>query len=412
MKKYKKQQGFVTLAAALALLFGLSVVAMFTAGSVINEQKVANNVFRSEQAFSAAQAGLAYGVVYLEKHRSTVTNGQVITGTLANGASYSVVLNFVGANSNHVKLVSTGKSTDNEATRKIAAHAKYHQEQTLLTEVPLKNKGSVKLKDNSTVRNLHGVQNIVTSSNSVVIQNNAFTRLANGVISNSNHIGNDIEVSNGEMAARTALMLQQDSLGEAIQNYVTSRYNQLLQNATVHYGNLTIQGRQQIGSPSNPHNLIVYGAVKIRGNAKVYGTIYSYSYFQVNGNAEVFGDLIAGGNGCSNYWGKISGNAKIQGDVYSLVKTKVYGNGLVFGNLYSSAKVSLSGNTAIFGLLLSLGKVTMAGNNCVVGAVITTGNFISQDNAQLVYEPNNLGGGQGVSGKYGIVPGTWQDLGV
>lgn len=59
-----QQRGAATILMAIIMLFSITVVSIFTARTMITEQKISGNEFRSKQAFEAAEAGLQFGVAY------------------------------------------------------------------------------------------------------------------------------------------------------------------------------------------------------------------------------------------------------------------------------------------------------------------------------------------------------------
>ena len=67
-RKLNSEKGMSTLVIILLLLFVATLVTLYTANSMIREQQVSANQYRSDQALSAANAGLDYALAYYAKH--------------------------------------------------------------------------------------------------------------------------------------------------------------------------------------------------------------------------------------------------------------------------------------------------------------------------------------------------------
>jgi hypothetical protein len=66
--KLHREKGMSTLVIVLLLLFVATLVTMYTANSTVREQQVSANQYRADQALSAANAGLDYGLAYYAKN--------------------------------------------------------------------------------------------------------------------------------------------------------------------------------------------------------------------------------------------------------------------------------------------------------------------------------------------------------
>lgn len=66
-KKMQHEKGMSTLVVVLLLLFVATLVTLYTANSMVREQQVSANQYRSDQALSAANLGLDYAVAYFTK---------------------------------------------------------------------------------------------------------------------------------------------------------------------------------------------------------------------------------------------------------------------------------------------------------------------------------------------------------
>lgn len=83
-----KQQGFAILAMAIMLLMVITIVAIYSSKVVVREHQLDRNVYRSGQAFEAAQAGLDYALVYLNKHKDSIKNGDTVSHDLPDKSSF------------------------------------------------------------------------------------------------------------------------------------------------------------------------------------------------------------------------------------------------------------------------------------------------------------------------------------
>lgn len=371
--KIHHQAGFATLAAALVTLAAATLITLFSAQAIVTEFRVAKNTYNTEQAFEAAQAGLDYGVVYIDKNKATITNGQVVTGSLDNGSTYSVQINFVGPTNQLIKLVSTGMSSDGTATRVVAQMSKFMSVMVNIPNTPLKVKGQVDLSGNSIISNLEGSTTINTGDSAVSISGNGQTILSSGVSSNASTLGPDIVQGNGALSGMTEEEFQIDTLGTTINNLMSQASPTYNNSGSTDYsstlsgvegkviginqngGTASISSNTTVGSPSNPVVIIVQGNISISGNSIIYGAI------------------IANGN------------------------------------------VSISGNSHVHGLVFATGNSSITsttGNSEVYGAVISGNQYNTSGNAHVYYNSNNLNKITQLVGSYGRLSGSWQDLGI
>ena len=63
-RKLHYEKGMSTLVIVVLLLFVATFVTMYTTNSMVREQQVSANQYRSDKALSAANAGLDYGLAY------------------------------------------------------------------------------------------------------------------------------------------------------------------------------------------------------------------------------------------------------------------------------------------------------------------------------------------------------------
>lgn len=76
-----RQRGVASLAVALLLLFGMTIIAFFANRSLIFEQRTSANQYRSTRAFEMAEAGLEWAVSKLNEEPTLATAPSCATGT-------------------------------------------------------------------------------------------------------------------------------------------------------------------------------------------------------------------------------------------------------------------------------------------------------------------------------------------
>jgi len=138
-KKLHGEKGMVTMVIILLLLFVATMVTLYTANSTVREQQVSANQYRSDQALSAANAGLDYALAYYAKYsgpdgRDLANNDLTGDGIMddlnlnlpALGGGVTVQITIVDAsggsdpcNGPHT-ITATGFSDDLSATRTIS----------------------------------------------------------------------------------------------------------------------------------------------------------------------------------------------------------------------------------------------------------------------------------------------------
>src|SRR3990167_4614051 len=132
------QSGATTLIMTLVLLMLSTLIILFAAQYGRLQDKAISNINRSHQAFEAAQAGLEYGVNYLNKF-STAILANPVSGyipaysdsntnnvALANNSRYTITYsNPVAFNYKLIKISSTGTSDDGTSTRTVSQLVKF-----------------------------------------------------------------------------------------------------------------------------------------------------------------------------------------------------------------------------------------------------------------------------------------------
>jgi hypothetical protein len=214
---YRKQKGLATLAVSSILLFIVTGISLFTAKAMLTEQKIVTNTYRFEQASQAAQAGLDYGMIYLMENTSSVATNTELTGSLSNGATYSVILAHVGS-ADLFQLTATGLSDDASASRVIKQQARNINASSVSMSVPVKATGAVTVDGNADIVNLQ-YDSTINCGGAVSLGGSASTVISSGVGSNSTTIGPDISCNDAGLAALSSAELFDDQFGTSFSSY-------------------------------------------------------------------------------------------------------------------------------------------------------------------------------------------------
>ena len=386
-----KQKGYAILAMTLVVLLAVTLLSIFISKFVISDHHSVQYTYRAQQAHQAAQAGLEYGIKYAEKNKETITNGQILTGSLTNSATYSAQINFVGASNETIEIISTGTSADTKASSMVRKIVKWFEGSSNISmQVPLMVRGAVAMSGNAEVKNLENDNTIDTGAAVVTLNGNAKTTLSTGTSSDKNTIEADVNVNNTTLAGYSAAEFGQSILGDTLTNISS----QLITSATVTHtntgttnynseldglsgeiiylnqngGTVTLNSNTDIGTADNPVTIIVDGSITISGNAEIYGDIVVSGNMTLSGNTNIHGDAVAEG------------------------------------------ALSISGNTDINGLAFASGSVSTSGNTDIVGGLAVGGTYSASGNTEIDYNAVNLMGGILTStGSYGSISGSWKD---
>ncbi|MES2217505.1 MAG: PilX N-terminal domain-containing pilus assembly protein [Pseudomonadota bacterium] len=335
----KNQLGATTLVIATMLLVTATLIVLFAGSYSLMQQKITANQYRNQQAYAAAEAGLEFGINYLQANTSAITgspsgghipnytSASTTNVTLANNAKFSIVYtNPVASNYNLIQITSTGISDDGTATRVVQQQVQYGSVLFTPSQNSLTTKGSVVLSGNATLKNTQYNTNMVLA-NGVTMSGNVSTVTSTGTSSTPGHIGSDIQQNNATLAAMSVATLFSDYFGApyaTIQSQMAhvytssgaSNYSSILNGITgttvwinQTSGVATISGNTTIGSPTKPVLLIVNGPINISGNTNLYGFLFvvgtTAATTDISGNLNINGGMATGDNL------NISGNTNI-----------------------------------------------------------------------------------------------------
>lgn len=322
-KSHKQQQGIMTLMLSVILLAAMSL-SVVNIGNMINtEQKIYNNQYRNQQAFSAAQAGIEYGLQYLKNNKTSIVvdsnnDGQidsnVLVTQLANSSDFSLrISNTTTQNFDLIQLSSVGRSDDGASTRELRQQVQWKSLIPYLPPVPVIARNNASLSGNASVLNMHD-QYTIWAGNNVSYQGNSSSQTAShlsdkffmdaDVLNNDSNLNNsttDAFFQNFFGSSKSAVSQSADIYlsGSGNSNYssdvsgVTGKSIWIEQSS----GSASINGNTTIGSVNQPVLLIVNGEAKLNGNLTIYGAVYfTSSNSKLNGNLDIYGTVIAENN--------------------------------------------------------------------------------------------------------------------
>jgi len=167
---HQRQDGAATIAMAIILLILISVAVFTVNGSIIRETKVINSGVRSQQAFEAAEAGMAAALDYYRE------NDDEISDLLINVGSATALVNAVEiASVDEIKMIrveSKGTSDDGTAQRTVTQIVSKPDPLPNLPDNPLSARTNVTIVGSATVINPEGNFNIWTGGDVDLSQNN------------------------------------------------------------------------------------------------------------------------------------------------------------------------------------------------------------------------------------------------
>ena len=325
-KALKKQAGLATLMLTIILLVTATLIIMFAAGYTRSQQRISGNLFRNQQAYAAAQAGLEYGINYLRMNSAAIlaspnngyignyTSANTTNVTLANNSQYNIVYtNPVAFNYNLILITSTGTSDDGTATRVVSQDVQYGSMILNPGTNALVSLGAVTMTGNTTITNSQS-NSTIESGSTVGLSGNSETITSAGISSTPGHIKSDIQqnaaalqgLSSSDFFAQifgvSATTYQNNSI-YSYTNSTSTNYSSTLNNkqgTTIWInqtsGTATINGNTVIGSPSKPVLLVISGNLTISGNVTIYGFVYATgpaAVGDITGNVSINGAIVS-----------------------------------------------------------------------------------------------------------------------
>lgn len=322
-------QGAATLLMSLILIMVSTIVIIFAANYGLLADKAITNITRSNQAFEAAQAGLEFGINYLNKRSSTIlsstSNGYINSYsdsstsnvTLANNSKYTITYsNPVAYNYTIIKITSTGTSDDGTATKTVSQLVKFGSMLLNAPTKPLFAKGSVAMGSGSQVENDYSNYTI-DSASTVTLSGTASTVLASGISSTAGNLRSDITQNNATLGALSSAdyfvsyfglpdSMIKSSVGNYYSNTTDTSYRTQVSGKTgtsiwIDQSSGTsaiINGFVVVGSSSDPVLMIINGNNIFTGFVLIYGFVYvnGTNTIASGANVQIIGGLSSTGS--------------------------------------------------------------------------------------------------------------------
>lgn len=331
INSFHKIKGAATLVIAILLVVLSTLIIIFAANHGQMWEKITANQTRNAESFSAAEAGLEYGINYLRQNSAVIlanpvlgfilpfTNSSITNVTLANGSRFSIVYtNPVFGNYKLIKITSTGVNAEGTSTRVVS---QYVAQNAILSNPgtrSLTTIGNVSLSGSAVVSNTSTNQTI-QSGGTLTISGSAKTVTSTGTSSTAGNIQGDAQTSTPSLQS----MSQSDFISQffgisstnALKNQMGYYYNN---SANTNYSSTlssisgnsiwidqtggttaTINGSTTIGSLTNPVLLVVNGNLSVSGNVTIYGFVFvigSLGIDTLSGNTVITGGLASTSN--------------------------------------------------------------------------------------------------------------------
>ncbi len=325
----KKYKGITVLLLTVTLMIVTLLLILFASQYSALQQKITSDLYKNQQAFEAAQAGLEAAIPYFQANYAAITaqaSGGYLTAymnsstqnvVLTNGSQYTFVFTNPTANNYHlVTITSTGVSADGTATRVISQQLQGYGSSIPTPTVTMTIQGSIALNNSASINNTQTNSNILAGG-SITFNNSAQTTTSGGTSSNRNQTGSDIQQNDGSISGMSTTDFFNSVFGanqaavQSAANYTYSNasntsYN-FLNNVTgsiiwinqTSGSTATISNSTTIGSASHPVVLIVNGNLDIANSVTIYGLVFimnSSSTTFDNNSVTINGALAATGS--------------------------------------------------------------------------------------------------------------------
>ncbi len=345
------RRGAATLLFTVTMLVLSTMVILFATNFAVMQYKTAANLNRNTQAYEAAEAGLEFGITYLQQNSATIlaspsggyilpySNASTTNVVLANNSKFSIsYTNPVANNYTLIKITSTGTSDDGSSTRVVSQLVGFGSILANIPSTPLTTKGDVTMGGNATIRNTNS-NTTVQSAGQVDISGSAKTVLSSGTSSTAAQIKSDVQQSVSSLqsistsdffatyfgvpAATVKNNMEHYYSNSSDKNYSSSLSGMSGTSIWIDQtgGTATINGITVIGSSTNPVVMVVNGDLSMRGIVVIYGFVYVVGdssstdilgSVTINGALVTQSDLKLTGNVTVNYDATALGNVKNQ----------------------------------------------------------------------------------------------------
>jgi Tfp pilus assembly protein PilX len=360
-----KQRGIATFIISMSILTLVSLVALFTSRTVIVEQKISNNDYRSKQAFEVAEAGLSAALNYLSENPDRDSNNAIDpifdtdgdgigdTNTSVIGGSSKVVVTVQDLSSGSMttmRVTSVGNSDDNSATRTLIQDMATLDPLPNMPDNPFTTRGSTVITGSATVHNPEGHSTIWSGGDVDLGSNNSTatevadvtdvnypgcmdTSMTCNVIQSSNKvtIGLDVIEHDASLANLSTDEFFQNFFGMSRANFhdkmvtldtTAANANTDVQLATnkviwvegdTSFSNNTTVGCTVVVTGNNtcaagntePSITIINGDATFNGTPQFYGMVFVTGTLTISGNTTIHGALVSAGDLTNNAGGSL-----------------------------------------------------------------------------------------------------------
>lgn len=315
--------GAATLVLTIVLLTVSALIIIFAANYGKLQSKSTANINRHQQAFEAAQAGLEFGINYLNTNNgiilaspvdgyiSAYSDSNTTNVSLANGSTYSISYeNPIAYNYELIKVTSIGTSDDGSSIHTVSQLVKFGSMLLNAPTVPLTSKGQISLGGNSEIINTYN-NNTIEAGGAVSMTGSSETILSSGTSSTPGNIQSDVQQNMSSLASMSDTDFFNSFFGLSPANIKNSVAHYYTNNNNTNYGSTlnglngtsiwidqtggqaTLDGSTTVGTSSNPILLIIDGNVKFTGNVTIYGYVYilGTSTTDLSGNVTIIGGM-------------------------------------------------------------------------------------------------------------------------
>lgn len=345
---FLKKQGAATLLFTVTLLTLSTLIILFATNFAVMQDKITANLNRNSQAFEAAEAGLEFGINYLQVNSATIlanpvngfipaySNASTTNVILANNSKFSITYaNPIANNYTLITMTSTGTSDDGLATRVVSQRINFGSMLANAPSVPLTSESSVSMTGNANVRNTTSTSTIVAGLD-VSIGGSATTILASGISSTSGNIKADVQqnvtslqtMSQADFFATyfgVPMATAKTNSAHFYTNSTSTNYSSTLNGMTATSiwidqtgGTATINGNVTIGSATDPVLLVVNGNIDITGNVTFYGFLFVIG----EASTDILGNVTLNGAMAGQAPINLTGNVNINYDSAVLTQVK------------------------------------------------------------------------------------------
>lgn len=317
----KKIRGAYLLVTVMVIMLVINLLVAFAASYSITNLKISRNTVQIDQANQAAEAGVEYGLAFLQKNSSTVNsaatagfiNYTLPTVTLGNGATFSVNFrNSTALDYSTIIIRSTGTGGDGVATNVMAQVV--HQTRTRPIST-ITSRGGVTISGGAFINTNTGTMNIM-SGGIIDLNNGSKTKIAGVTSSTQGSYGIDIVQNSpsvntmseptffNALFGSTAATVKAGADAVYTNSPAGGDYSSILIGVTgktiyidqTNGSTVTLGGGGSVGSAAAPVILVVNGNFSIADGVRFYGYIYATGNITVAGGARLDGGFASYGS--------------------------------------------------------------------------------------------------------------------